>query len=156
MTDNHQDLLVQAFLKTDGYVHAIFGTSRLLEDYAKWWEARRDGKTPHLAFTALLLRFCAGAAQSPSPSLVWELQAALGTSADHLSKHFHRAADDLANVVRPAEADVYHIMQYIMGASLLKNECRMVDAWHTLTSAVRSAQEIGTFIKMTIMFFEYS
>jgi hypothetical protein len=114
-----------------------------LREYEEWWAAR-DAKQPvSAAWTSLLLQVSANAMQSPDSVLIKHLQHQVAETEDEMSSRLSNAAQELGHAIPAGSGGLHRVMQLLLAATWLKSQGSIVDSWHTLSVAVREAQESG-------------
>jgi hypothetical protein len=114
-----------------------------LREYEEWWTARKEEQPVSTAWTSLLLQVCANATQSPDPLLMNDLQHHVAETEDEMSSRLFDAAQELGRTIPPGSGGLHRVMQLLLAATWLKSHGSIVDSWHTLSVAVREAQESG-------------
>lgn len=83
-------------------------------------------------------------AQYLEESLKRRLEIELGEKAQSMTERWHAAAQKLSSSIPRGAGGVVQVQQLFLESSWWKSEANMVEAWHSLSSAIREAQEIGT------------
>ena len=138
------DLLVQNFLRNVNWFYNSIYPPQFLEQYSKWWQDKANNQPLPLGFTCLLLRVCSQSAQFLDLFTRKHLESQLGASAQNLTETYHNAAERLSRSFAPGKGDLVQVQQLFLTANWYKAENLFVESWHTLSDAIRLAQEIGT------------
>lgn len=135
---------MQNFLENANFQYYAIFPQQLRDQSSQWWETRAGGRrlTPEL--TCLLIRVCAVSSQYLEDSLKQRLELELGEKAQSMTERFHATAQKLSSSIPRGAGGVIQVQQLFLEASWWKSEANMVEAWHSLSSAIREAQEIGT------------
>lgn len=88
---------------------------------------------------------CAVSAQYLEDTLKQRLELELGEKAQAMTERFHAAAKKLSSSIPRGSGGVVQVQQLFLEASWWKSEANMVESWHSLSMAIREAQEIGRF-----------
>lgn len=134
---------MQNFLENSNYHYYAIFPEQLRDQSAEWWEARAARRRLSPELTCLLIRVCAVSAQYLEHSLKQRLEQELGEKAQSMTERFHSAAQRLSSTIRRGSGGVIQVQQLFQEASWWKSEANMVQAWHSLSIAIREAQEIG-------------
>ncbi|PSS03380.1 hypothetical protein BD289DRAFT_478550 [Coniella lustricola] len=139
----YTDVLVQNYLGNANYQYYPLFPEQFRGQIAEWWDARAAGRrlTPEL--TCLLLRVCAVSAQFLEESLQQRLEIEIGEKAQSMTERFHAAAIKLSASIPRGSGGVIQVQQLFLEASWWKAESSMKNSWHSLSMAIREAQEIG-------------
>lgn len=134
---------MQNFLDHANFQYYSIFPEQLRDQSSGWWETRTAGRrlTPEL--TCLLIRVCAVSAQYLEQSLRQRLELELGEKAQSMTERFHVTAQKLSASIPRGSGGVIQVQQLFLEASWWKSEANTVEAWHSLSSAIREAQEIG-------------
>ncbi len=62
-----------------------------------------------------------------------------------LANRLHVAAEKLSTSIPPGKGGLAHVQQLFLTTFWLKSAERWTDAWHSLSKAIRAANEIGAF-----------
>lgn len=136
-------MLVQNFLDNANFQYYAIFPEQLRDQSTEWWEIRAAGRRLTPEFTCLLLRVCSVSAQYLEDSLKSRLEIELGEKAQSMTERFHAAAQKLSSSIPRGAGGVIQVQQLFLESSWWKSEANMVEAWHSLSSAIRGAQEIG-------------
>lgn len=117
--------------------------SQFLHQYSEWWASRKQGALLSPVFTCLLLRICAHSAQSLSLASTLAIEAEMGEPLDVFAQRLHDSAEKLSRCMSPGRGGLQHIQQLFLAAAWYKSESRFVEGWHSLSAAIREAQEVG-------------
>lgn len=71
------------------------------------------------------------------------LESELGVSLQVLTERLHTAATKLSASIPPGRGGLTQVQQLFLSAFWFKAEEQWIDSWHSLSSAIREAQEIG-------------
>lgn len=134
---------MQNFLDNANFQYYSIFPEQLRDQSAEWWEMRAARRRLTPEFTCLLLRVCAVSAQYLEDSLKQRLEIELGEKAQSMTERFHAAAQKLSSSIPRGAGGVMQVQQLFLESSWWKSEANMVEAWHSLSSAIRGAQEIG-------------
>lgn len=137
------DALVRSYLQNGNLQYYSIHPPTFLHQYEAWWTTRQHGEDVSLAFTSLLLQMCANAAQGCGDELARGLQYELCETAEHASVRFCEAAEALAKTMAAGTGGLDRVMQLLLAAAWRKSEGLIVEGWHSLSIAVREAQECG-------------
>lgn len=61
-----------------------------------------------------------------------------------MTERFHAAAQKLSASIARGKGGIVHVQQLFLEAQWYKSEACMVESWHSLSVAIREAQEIST------------
>lgn len=124
------------------------------EEYTNWWEIkirgassgsnvanREDTLSPE--FTLLLLRVCAYSTHNLPLGDKGRIEFVTGTQIERLTKRFHIAAEDLSRTFVRGQGGIKQVQQLFLKCCWFKADAELVDAWHSLSAAIREAQEMG-------------
>lgn len=75
------------------------------------------------------------------------LEQELGEKAQSMTERFHAAAQRLSATMPRGSGGVIQVQQLFQEASWWQSEANMVEAWHSLSVAIREAQEIGRLFR---------
>ncbi|KUI61715.1 Pyrimidine pathway regulatory protein 1 [Cytospora mali] len=141
----YSDLLVQNFLNIANYQYYTCFPPQLQTQCAEWWEDRAEGRRLSPEFTCLLLQVCASSTQFLEEKLRDRFESELGEKAQTLTGRFHAAAWKLSATIPPGKVGdaITMVQQLFLGALWFKYEAKMIEAWHSIGSAIRAAQESG-------------
>ncbi|KAJ4393026.1 hypothetical protein N0V93_002232 [Gnomoniopsis smithogilvyi] len=139
----YTDVLVQNFLENANFQYYAIFPEQLRDQSSEWWEARAARRRLAPELTCLLIRVCAVSAQYLEDSLKQRLEIELGEKAQSMTERFHVAAQKLSSSIPRGAGGVVQVQQLFLEASWWKSEANMVEAWHSLSIAIREAQEIG-------------
>ncbi|KAK2599633.1 hypothetical protein N8I77_011371 [Diaporthe amygdali] len=139
----YSDILVQNYLETANFQYYPIFPEQLRGQSAKWWEARAAGQKLSPELTCLLIRVCAVSTQYLEASLLQRLEAELGEKAQIMTERFHAAAQKLSASIPRGKGGAVHVQQLFLEAQWYKSEACMVESWHSLSAAIREAQEIN-------------
>lgn len=134
---------MQNFLENANYQYYAIFPEQLRGQSIKWWETRAAGQRLSPELTCLLLRVCAASAQYLEESLRLRLELELGEKAQSMTERFHAAAQRLSSSIPRGAGGVVQVQQLFLEASWWKSEAHMIESWHSLSVAIREAQEIG-------------
>lgn len=135
---------MQNFLENANFQYYAIFPEQLRGQNAEWWKERAAGRRLSPELTCLLIRVCAVSAQYLETSLKQRLEIELGERAQSMTERFHAAAQKLSSSIPRGAGGVIQVQQLFLEASWWKSEANMVEAWHSLSMAIREAQEIGT------------
>ncbi|KAJ4417808.1 hypothetical protein N0V82_005974 [Gnomoniopsis sp. IMI 355080] len=138
----YTDVLVQNFLENANFQYYAIFPEQLRDQNAEWWKERAAGRRLSPELTCLLIRVCAVSAQYLETSLKQRLEIELGERAQSMTERFHAAAQRLSSSIPRGAGGVIQVQQLFLEASWWKSEANMVEAWHSLSMAIREAQEI--------------
>lgn len=62
-----------------------------------------------------------------------------------MTERFHAAAQKLSASIARGKGGIVHVQQLFLEAQWYKSEACMVESWHSLSVAIREAQEISRF-----------
>lgn len=136
---------MQNFLKIANYQYYTCFPAQLQTQCAEWWGDRTNGRHLSPELTCLLLQVCASSTQFLEEKLRHRFESELGEKAQTLTERFHAAALKLSAAIPPGKVkdSIIMVQQLFLGAVWFKYEAKMIEAWHTLGSAIRAAQESG-------------
>lgn len=137
------DLIVQRYLGITNFIYYCLHPPTFSGDYAAWWSDRAKGKSLKPEFTCLLIRVCACALQYLDMEIQQKLESDLGESVQSLSEGYHHAARQLSNTISPGKGGLAQIQQLFLTGAWFKSESLFVETWHTLSSCIHEAQEMG-------------
>lgn len=60
-----------------------------------------------------------------------------------MTERFHAAAQKLSASIARGKGGIVHVQQLFLEAQWYKSEACMVESWHSLSVAIREAQEIS-------------
>lgn len=136
-------MLVQNFLDNANFQYYAIFPEQLRDQSSQWWEARTAGRRLNIELTCLLIRVCAVASQYLDDSLKQRLEIELGETTQDMTERFHAAARKLSSSIRRGAGGLVQVQQLFLESSWWKSEANMVESWHSLSSAIREAQELG-------------
>ncbi|CAN8097712.1 unnamed protein product [Discula destructiva] len=139
----YTDILVQNFLDNANYHYYAIFPGQLRDQSAQWWESRAARRRLSPELTCLLIRVCAVSTQYLEDSLRQRLELELGEKAQSMTERFHAAAQRLSSTIPRGSGGVLQVQQLFQEASWWESEANMIEAWHSLSVAIREAQEIG-------------
>ncbi|CAI7643765.1 unnamed protein product [Penicillium pancosmium] len=139
----YTDILVQRYLEVTNYSYYALYPPIFSQDYAAWWSDRASGKPLTPEFTCLLIRVCACSSQYLDSEIQSKLESELGESVQSLSESYHHAAKQLSNTIAPGKGGLAQIQQLFLTAAWFKSESFFVESWHSLSSCIHEAQELG-------------
>lgn len=90
-----------------------------------------------------MVRVCAVSTQYLEASLLQRLESELGEKAQAMTERFHAAAQKLSASIARGKGGIVHVQQLFLEAQWYKSEACMVESWHSLSVAIREAQEIS-------------
>jgi hypothetical protein len=137
------DAIVQNYIDVCNYWYYPIYPPQFLEGYNLWWENKLKRQKNKPEFTCLLLRVLANSTQCVAPDLKNKLESELGESLQDLTQKYHDAAERLSNMIPPGVGGVLQVQQLFLTAVWLKSESLFINAWHSLSDAIRYAQEVG-------------
>jgi hypothetical protein len=140
---NTIDILVQRYLEVTNFSYYALYPPIFSRDYAAWWSDRASGKPLTPEFTCLLIRVCACSSQYLDYEIQTKLESELGESIQTLSESYHHTARQLSNTITPGKGGLAQIQQLFLTAAWFKSESLFVESWHTLSSCIHEAQELG-------------
>ncbi|KAJ5161533.1 hypothetical protein N7492_006925 [Penicillium capsulatum] len=139
----YTDILVQRYLSVTNFIYYCLYPPTFSDDYAAWWLDRAHGKSLKPEFTCLLIRVCACSLQYLDAEIQQKIESDLGESVQTLSENYHHAAKQLSNTIDPGKGGLTQIQQLFLTGTWFKSESLFVETWHTLSSCIHEAQEIG-------------
>lgn len=89
------------------------------------------------------MRVCALSALYLDTRLQQKLESELGESVQTLSERYHHAAQRLSGPIPPGKGGLTQVQQLILTAFWYKTEGLFIESWHSLSSAIHEAQELG-------------
>ncbi|KIW93201.1 uncharacterized protein Z519_05806 [Cladophialophora bantiana CBS 173.52] len=107
------NMLVVNFLHSVTNYYYAIYPPQFLEEYFRWWTGRASNQNPSLEFTCLLFERC------------------------------HHTAERLSHTLGPGVGGLIQVQQLFLTACWFKSEARFVESWHSLSSAIREAPELG-------------
>ncbi|KAI7783754.1 hypothetical protein LA080_011463 [Diaporthe eres] len=139
----YTDILVQNYLESANFQYYPIFPEQLRGQSAQWWESRAAGQKLSPELTCLLVRVCAVSTQYLEASLLQRLETELGEKAQAMTERFHAAAQKLSASIARGKGGIVHVQQLFLEAQWYKSEACMVESWHSLSVAIREAQEIN-------------
>ena len=139
------DAIVQNYIDVCNYWYYPIYPPQFLNDYNSWWETRGKRQKTKPEFTCLLLRVLSNSTQCVAPDLRHKLESELGESLQDLTQKYHDAAERLSNMIPPGVGGVMQVQQLFLTAVWMKCESLFINAWHSLSDAIRYAQEVGAY-----------
>lgn len=88
---------------------------------------------------------CACASQYTDIELQRKLELDLGEPVQTLTEQYHEAARGLSSAIPIGYSHLINVQQLLHSCYWFKSEARFVECWHVLNSAIREAQELGSF-----------
>ncbi|KAF2127446.1 hypothetical protein P153DRAFT_377670 [Dothidotthia symphoricarpi CBS 119687] len=137
------DGFIKYFLRVVNYRYsAIYGPT-FTDNYVQWWTDRTNGKRLPPEFTCLLLRICAYTVQYLPSSLRNMAEFELACDSQGLIDRFASAAEQLSQSFEASNTCIERVQEQFLKGAWLKSESKIVESWHTLSSTIRAAQELG-------------
>jgi hypothetical protein len=143
------DAIVQNYFDLCNYWYYPIYPPQFLEGYNSWWDNRATRQRNHPEFTCLLLRVLANSTQCVAPDLKNKLESELGETLQDLTEKYHGASERLSNEIPPGVGGITQVQQLFLTAVWLKGESLFINAWHSLSDAIRYAQEVGKCLNHT-------
>jgi len=137
------DAIVQNYTDVCNYWYYPIYPPQFLAAYNEWWTSRAKREKTKPEFTCLLLRVLSNSTQCVAPDLKRKLESELGESLQDLTQKYHDAAERLSNMIPPGTGGIMQVQQLFLTAVWMKCESLFINAWHSLSDAIRYAQEVG-------------
>ncbi|KAK3903044.1 hypothetical protein C8A05DRAFT_43644 [Staphylotrichum tortipilum] len=138
----YTDCLVDNWLNGGNHQYYALYPPEFRDQYKAWWEAPRNKKTPEI--TSLILRVCACSLHFIIDNNVRiRLETELDVDVMTLANRLHTAAEKLSTSIPPGKGGLAHVQQLFLTTFWLKSAEQWTDAWHSLSKAIRAANEIG-------------
>lgn len=142
LTIRWADVIVRNFINHCHFQSYIIHLPSFLEDYRGWWADRHAGNALELQWTSLLLAICACSTQHAQDELRNRLEIELGEQLEELSDRYHRTACELHDAIPISNWNITCLQQFMDSCLWYKCKARFIQAWHTLNTSVRLAQEL--------------
>ena len=137
------DSLVHYAIRSGNYVFQVLQTQAFHDEYDLWWRTKANRQHIDQSFLALLLQVCGCSTQSADEVLRYEIEGELFETVERCSEGLNFHGLLLARSITPGKGGVNLALAFLLAATWQKGEGQIVDAWHTLASAVREEQECG-------------
>ena len=144
------DLLIQYFFAEVNWIYEMVHSTSFLLRYQNWWTSNPAHSFEGLEFAVLLLRLGAYSTQF-LPSQAHPADHIKGIPLSSIREHCYELATKLWNTYESLDPPrtLTSAHQMFFQTCYLKNEGRVKDAWYTLGSTVRLAQDLGLHLEQS-------